>query len=364
MILNDIQLASRRRVIVICNTVSQSQGLFRDLLELNQDDKLKITLLHSRFLPQDRAKKEKYLEEQFGQNWQDKDDGRCHVLISTQVIEAGINITCEVMHTHLSPMNSLLQRAGRCARFREKLGEVFVYYLVQVNQTNSGLAEKDLDFELEAASKNKQKFLPYNDEICELTWQVLQEHTESDKANQHVGFRREETWLNQVHQPEDLLQAQLRQDNKMNFEEKFKSAVFRGDRSAADELIRSIDSRSVFVWEEPTFIDLDNKRIDPKELTPFSIPISTLCSVWRQYTNLEYKIDWLFKSIEEPSDKMKETYSLPICKLIESRANLVSSVRILVNPKYVSYDASVVCGKILALMNFPPGCSSSSRTLL
>lgn len=341
VILNDIQIRQRRRVIVICNTVSQSQGLFKDLKELNQDGKLKITLLHSRFLPQDRAAKEKYLEEQFEQNWQDKDDGRCHVLISTQVIEAGINITCEVMHTHLSPMNSLVQRAGRCARFREKLGEVYVYYLFHVNKTNSGLAEKDSDFEPEAASKNKQKFLPYNDEICELTWQVLQEHTGSDKVNQHVGFRKEETWLNQVHQQENLLQAQLRQNNKMNFEEKFKSAVFSGCRSAANELIRSIDNRSVFVWEEPTLIDLDNERIDPKELTPFSIPIYTLCSAWRQYTNLEYKIDWLFKSIQEPSDRMKETYSLPICKLIESRAELVSSVRILVNPKYVSYDAEV-----------------------
>lgn len=77
-------------------------------MELNQDGKLKITLLHSRFLPQDRADKEKYLEDKFEQNWQYKDNGQCHVLISTQVIEAGINITCEVMHTHLSPMNSLL----------------------------------------------------------------------------------------------------------------------------------------------------------------------------------------------------------------------------------------------------------------
>ena len=55
----------------------------------------------------------------------------------------------------------------------------------------------------------------------------------------------------------------------------------------------------------------------------------------------KYKIDWLFKRIDEPLDRMKETYSLPICKLIEYRADLVSSVRILVNPKYVSYDAEV-----------------------
>lgn len=39
-ILNDIHSHQRRRVIVICNTVSQSQGLFRDLEELDRDGEL------------------------------------------------------------------------------------------------------------------------------------------------------------------------------------------------------------------------------------------------------------------------------------------------------------------------------------
>jgi len=100
VILNDIHSFQRRRVIIICNTVSQSQGLFRDLEVLDQDCELKITLLHSRFLPEDRAKKETELKEKFAQDWREHDDGTCYVLISTQVIEAGMNITCEVMHTH------------------------------------------------------------------------------------------------------------------------------------------------------------------------------------------------------------------------------------------------------------------------
>jgi CRISPR-associated endonuclease/helicase Cas3 len=58
VILNDIQTHNRQRTIVICNTVSQAQGLFRDLAEINQDETLKITLLHSRFLPEHRAEKE------------------------------------------------------------------------------------------------------------------------------------------------------------------------------------------------------------------------------------------------------------------------------------------------------------------
>jgi CRISPR-associated endonuclease/helicase Cas3 len=45
VILNDIQTCDRQRVIIICNTVSQAQGLFQDLTQLNQDNTLTITLL-------------------------------------------------------------------------------------------------------------------------------------------------------------------------------------------------------------------------------------------------------------------------------------------------------------------------------
>ena len=160
-ILNDIQHHQRQRVIIICNTVSQSQGLFRDLQDLNSDGKLIVTLLHSRFLPEDRAKKEAYLKETFAQNWQQQEDNTCHVLISTQVIEAGLNITCEVMYTHLCPMNSLLQRAGRCARFRGEQGEVYIYRSFKVNPVNAELTESDLEDELEEPTQKKQNFLPY-----------------------------------------------------------------------------------------------------------------------------------------------------------------------------------------------------------
>ncbi|HBB33099.1 MAG TPA: CRISPR-associated helicase Cas3' [Cyanobacteria bacterium UBA8803] len=339
VILNDIEQYQRQRVIIICNTVSQAQGLFRDLEDLNQDGELTITLLHSRFLPEDRAKKEAYLKETFAQNWQRHQDSTCHVLISTQVIEAGLNITCEVMHTHLCPMNSLLQRAGRCARFQGEWGEVYVYRSFQVNPANGQLAETDLEEAPEALRQKKQNFLPYTNEICELTWTVLQEHTASERVDKNVGFRIEEQWINQVHTPETLLQQERRANNQMNFEQQFNAAYFRGDESTANELIRFVDARSVFVWEEPIF--LDEEPIDPKQLLAFSVPISTLCKVWQDVKNLGYEIDWLFKRIEHPKGRATETYSQPVCIPVTSRESLVTSVRILVNPRYVYYDDQI-----------------------
>lgn len=338
-ILNDIKHYQRQRVIIICNTVSQAQGLFRDLDDMNQEGELTITLLHSRFLPEDRAKKETYLKKTFAQNWQQHEEKTCHILISTQVIEAGLNITCEVMHTHLCPMNSLLQRAGRCARFRGERGEVYVYRSFQVNSVNAQLAEADLEDEPETPTEKKQNFLPYTNEICELTWAVLQEYTASERVDENVGFRVEEQWINEVHTPETLLQQERRANNQMNFEQQFNAAFWRGDESTANELIRFVDARSVFVWSEPIF--LDEEPIDPKQLLAFSVPISTLCKVWQDVKNLGYEIDWMFKRIENPKGRATETYSQPVCMAITSRESLVTSVRILVNPRYVYYDDQI-----------------------
>ncbi|MGM3309673.1 CRISPR-associated helicase Cas3' [Anabaena sp. WFMT] len=355
-IIADIHTNQRKRVIIICNTVSQAQGLYRDLRELNHDETLNLTLLHSRFLPEHRAQKETFLKETFAENWQD--DGTCYVLISTQVIEAGINITCQVMHSQLCPMNSLLQRAGRCARFQDEEGQVLVYRTIEVNQAYSTLAEADIEPETEESTDKKQSFLPYPRETCELTWQVLQTHIESNQVNENVGFRTEENWINQVHTTEDLLQQQRRQNNQMLFENNFESAFFRGDQSFASELIRSVDSRSLFVWEETGFIDFEEEPIDPRKLMAFSVPVSTLCKVWRDSKNLEFGTDWIFKRIEAPKDKA-ETYSQPVCTEIKSRDSLINSIRILVNPRFIYYDENI--GLLIGINEFGNGFISPPK---
>ncbi|MGB3264026.1 MAG: helicase-related protein [Microcoleus sp.] len=340
VILGDIQQHSRRRVIVICNTVAQSQGIFKDLQAADLNGDLEITLLHSRFLPADRANKETYLQAAFCENW--LNEGICQVLIATQVIEAGLNITCQVMHSHLCPMNSLLQRAGRCARFAGETGEVCVYRSFQLLQIDSELSTADFeDGETENHPEKRQNFLPYDREICEVTWQVLEEYSQSEAADRPVGFRREEEWTDRVHKAEDALQARRRQNDRPEFDRKFNAAVFQGDRSVASDLIRLVDSRSIFVWETASFIDFDDEQIDLKKLLPFSLPVTILCKVWREFHKLEYASEWVFKRIEYPPPSRAETYSQPICTPVKSTADLLGSVQILVNPRYIQYDAEV-----------------------
>lgn len=334
VVLQDIREHGRKRVIILCNVVSLSQGLFQNLESIDIDSELEITLLHSRFLPEDRKKKEADLERRFGKSWQDDDDGKCHVLISTQVIEVGINITCEVMHTHLCPMSALLQRAGRCARFGGS-GEVRIYREIRLEGDASG-ADADIAEGIDDQGKatgKKRKFLPYEDAICNLTWDVLQNHDSSVP----VGFAIEAEWVNQVHQQESELQISRRRNNRKNFLSRFEDAIFRGDRSAARELIRWVDNRNIFVAQESSLIDGASQEVSIDSLDPFSLPVTTLCKAYQEFKDIGHQT-WLFKRIEDPAKDKAETYSQPICTEIRSRPEIIASVRLLVNPNFVFYN--------------------------
>ncbi|PSF37391.1 CRISPR-associated helicase Cas3' [Aphanothece hegewaldii CCALA 016] len=363
VILNDIQQNQRKRVIVICNTVSQSQGLFRDLDELNEAGDLDITLLHSRFLPEDRAKKEKYLTEKFSQD--SLDDGICYVLISTQVIEVGLNITCEVMHTHLCPMNSLLQRVGRCARFRGEKGEVYIYQSIEFSAVNLELAEQDLEDEpdklilgrgleikpnLETTSnlenkpnsptKRKRLYPPYENDVCELTWNVLQTHNPTEK----ITFNHETNWINQVHCSEDIKNFERRKNNRGEFEQNWDKAVFAGEQSQASKLIRLVDNRTVFIWEDQAIIidgDADDDQVDVSKLPVFSIPKTTLCKVYQDVKGEGYRRGWIFGKICYRKSEDKEGYTQESNIPISSYSELVSSPRLLLNQNYAYYDNQI-----------------------
>jgi CRISPR-associated endonuclease/helicase Cas3 len=112
--------------IVIANTVNRAQQLYRELERERGAGRLdaELLLLHARFLKSDRAAKEARLRALFGPS-----PKQSTVLVATQVVEAGLDISCENLHTEVCPMNALVQRAGRCARFPGQHGTVHVYAL-------------------------------------------------------------------------------------------------------------------------------------------------------------------------------------------------------------------------------------------
>lgn len=90
--------------IIILNTIKRAKDMYRLLKNRISN----ILLLHSQFTFEDRWKKEAMIQELNGK--------RPWVLISTQAIEISVDISCDVMHTELAPIDAIGQRGGRLNR--------------------------------------------------------------------------------------------------------------------------------------------------------------------------------------------------------------------------------------------------------
>jgi CRISPR-associated endonuclease/helicase Cas3 len=112
------------RTLVICNRVDRAQAVYDELCEVlsGRDDPPKHLLLHSRFLPSDRAEKEEKVR-----SWLKKGSTEHAVVVATQVVEAGLDVSADVQHLEVSPVDSFLQRVGRSARFSQTHADVYVY---------------------------------------------------------------------------------------------------------------------------------------------------------------------------------------------------------------------------------------------
>ena len=82
-----------------------------------------VKLLHSMFIQRDRRKLEQQIEE-FAKG---DEPG---IWVTTQIVEASLDVDFDYLYTELSSLDSLFQRLGRCYRRREfnlKEPNIYVY---------------------------------------------------------------------------------------------------------------------------------------------------------------------------------------------------------------------------------------------
>ena len=101
--------------LVVMNRVSRAQELIKELQNLKgPKTKLaplaaELAIIHSRFRPCDRMVHEKAL-------FSSDVPATGRIVVATQAIEAGVDVSAATMFTELAPWSSLVQRFGRCNR--------------------------------------------------------------------------------------------------------------------------------------------------------------------------------------------------------------------------------------------------------
>jgi CRISPR-associated endonuclease/helicase Cas3 len=146
--------------LIICNTVKGTQSLFRAL----PNDVPKI-LLTSRFRPADRRSSEQRLLDFEARRKDSKtaqlpgDPGL--ICVSTQVIEAGVDISAHRLWSELAPWPSVIQRLGRLNR--DGLDNAAFAYFWKTSKEEVGPYSKE---DLAAAGKLLEAIIPSSAEMA------------------------------------------------------------------------------------------------------------------------------------------------------------------------------------------------------
>lgn len=155
-----------KKVLVIVNTVKKAQEIYDALIE-KLSNEVSINLFHARFIRRDRDKKESKIIE-MGQN----ENVSKGIWVTTQIVEASLDIDFDVLYTELSDVSGLFQRMGRIYRNREKglengVYNVFVYVGGENRTSGVGTNETSI-IDYQIFDLSKKVILNYdNKEITE-----------------------------------------------------------------------------------------------------------------------------------------------------------------------------------------------------
>lgn len=97
--------------LVVLNNVARAQALLSALDRMGPG--AETLLVHSRFRPPERAELNRAL------TIEPDAAGPGRIIVATQAVEAGVDISSRVLFTELAPWSSLVQRFGRCNRYGE-----------------------------------------------------------------------------------------------------------------------------------------------------------------------------------------------------------------------------------------------------
>jgi CRISPR-associated endonuclease/helicase Cas3 len=201
---------AKKRVLVVVNTVKRAQALYGEL----QGKIGNLVLLHSRFFQEDRKAKQDLISQWLGKTPTDKG-----VVIATQVVEAGLDLSAEAVLTDLCPMNALMQRAGRCARFAHQSGTVYVHAV--------------------------QDSLPYSKTELQNTWEHLWETDD-------LRYETAAEWVDLVHKAADRKLLDTDANRQQKLLETIRTRLTGENFGGVADLIRGgTDSIRVIIADSP-----------------------------------------------------------------------------------------------------------------
>lgn len=221
-----LEKTKNKKLLIICNTVKRSQDVYIKLKEKNKQN-TEINLLHSRFIFRDRKEKETKIQD-FASTKEEKRNNDAGIWISTQIVEASLDIDFDILYTDMCSADSLLQRMGRCYRnriYEKDEPNIFIY------DTKVGVGnEKNSVYDLELYNRAVDFIKEYDNKIF----------TEEQKLE----------YIEKVYNTKELEKSDYLESINKNYEALKNLSPAFIDKSQATDLFRAIDSVTVMPKEK------------------------------------------------------------------------------------------------------------------
>jgi len=200
-----------KKILIICNTVKKAQLLYEKLNKMGFES----NLLHSHFIKLDRENKEKAILEFERSN-------NSGIWITTQIVEASLDIDFDLLLTECSTIDSMLQRFGRCYRKRDYHDEEPNIIIFKHGNESKQIYDKIL------TEKTYETFLEYNKIL-------LIEKQKQEMIDKVFNAVKDTDYYKNYKDHKQLLKSGFRADNKAEVQE-----LFRGIASQRLVIPRSV----------------------------------------------------------------------------------------------------------------------------
>jgi len=137
-IINYILKNKKKDVLVVLNTKRSTRSCFEIVKENLPNKNIELYYLTTFITPFERKN--------IINNIKQKRDEKQLVIISTQLIEAGVDISVDTVFRETAPLDSIIQAAGRANRYSEKesISEIFLYSIEDTKRVTNLIYGSDL----------------------------------------------------------------------------------------------------------------------------------------------------------------------------------------------------------------------------
>lgn len=231
-----------QKILVIVNTIKEAQKLYE---ELNKCLNGQVFMFHSRYTKEDRTKKEEKIF----------DDGKLEndfkgIWITTQVVEASLDIDFDLLFTELSDASGLFQRMGRVYRNRVlENDKVNINVFVGDDKNPSGISENNSIIDIDIFKKSKEEIINYDNKVLdeEEKMKIVEKVYSVDNLENSRYFNKIKDTINTF---KDVIPYDLKKnENKLRdilTENIIPQEVYENNKEEIDELIESLKIEKSF----------------------------------------------------------------------------------------------------------------------